>query len=192
MAVPPSTKTAGMVTSSSEQYNQPTRLRRHARFTLIELLNEPIRPEANRDVHSRIGAGRAAPAVATERSPQRGVAARSSACREAKRFSTSAAGSPSSHAQWPARPVRPGGPSASNATPASSKRPVDRPPRPEKPTSVELQARRCPGSSPSTDEWGTFDLVHARFLLEHVSDPLAVVRSMARAVRPGGPDRPGR
>ncbi len=36
------------------------------------------------------------------------------------------------------------------------------------------------------DEWGTFDLVHARFLLEHVSDPLAVVRSMARAVRPGG------
>jgi len=35
-------------------------------------------------------------------------------------------------------------------------------------------------------EWGTFDLVHARFLLEHVADPLAVVRGMARAVRPGG------
>ena len=36
------------------------------------------------------------------------------------------------------------------------------------------------------DEWGTFDIAHARFLLEHVPDPLAVVRSMARAVRPGG------
>jgi SAM-dependent methyltransferase len=36
------------------------------------------------------------------------------------------------------------------------------------------------------DEWGTFDLVHTRFLLEHVPDPLAVVREMVRAVRPGG------
>jgi ubiquinone/menaquinone biosynthesis C-methylase UbiE len=36
------------------------------------------------------------------------------------------------------------------------------------------------------EEWGTFDLVHARFLLEHVSEPLAVVRAMVRAVRPGG------
>jgi ubiquinone/menaquinone biosynthesis C-methylase UbiE len=36
------------------------------------------------------------------------------------------------------------------------------------------------------DEWGSFDLAHARFLLEHVSDPLAVVRTMVRAVRPGG------
>ncbi|MFQ5669106.1 MAG: class I SAM-dependent methyltransferase [Acidobacteriota bacterium] len=36
------------------------------------------------------------------------------------------------------------------------------------------------------DEWGTFDLVHARFLLEHVTDPLAVVRGMMRAVKPGG------
>src|SRR3989442_2817355 len=36
------------------------------------------------------------------------------------------------------------------------------------------------------DEWGSFDLAHARFLLEHVSDPLAVVRGMVRAVRPGG------
>ena len=35
-------------------------------------------------------------------------------------------------------------------------------------------------------EWGTFDLVHARYLLEHVADPLAVVRTMARAARPGG------
>jgi len=35
-------------------------------------------------------------------------------------------------------------------------------------------------------EWGTFDLVHARFLLEHVPDPLAVVRRMVAAARPGG------
>ena len=36
------------------------------------------------------------------------------------------------------------------------------------------------------DEWGTFDVVHTRFVLEHVKDPLAVVRSMVRAARPGG------
>jgi SAM-dependent methyltransferase len=35
-------------------------------------------------------------------------------------------------------------------------------------------------------EWATFDVAHARFLLEHVPDPLAVVRTMVRAVRPGG------
>ena len=35
-------------------------------------------------------------------------------------------------------------------------------------------------------EWGAFDVAHARFLLEHVPDPLAVVRSMVRAVKSGG------
>ena len=35
-------------------------------------------------------------------------------------------------------------------------------------------------------EWGTFDVAHTRFLLEHVPDPLTVVRSMVRAVKPGG------
>ncbi len=35
-------------------------------------------------------------------------------------------------------------------------------------------------------EWGSFDVAHARFLLEHVPDPLAVVRAMTRSVRPGG------
>jgi SAM-dependent methyltransferase len=35
-------------------------------------------------------------------------------------------------------------------------------------------------------EWGSFDIAHARFLLEHVPDPQAVVDQMARAVRPGG------
>ncbi len=35
-------------------------------------------------------------------------------------------------------------------------------------------------------EWGTFSLAHARFLLEHVSQPELVVEQMARAVRLGG------
>lgn len=35
-------------------------------------------------------------------------------------------------------------------------------------------------------EWETYDVAHARFVLEHVRDPLAVVRNMVRAVRPGG------
>jgi SAM-dependent methyltransferase len=36
------------------------------------------------------------------------------------------------------------------------------------------------------DEWGTFDVAHTRFLLEHVPEPLAVVHQMVWAVRPGG------
>jgi SAM-dependent methyltransferase len=36
------------------------------------------------------------------------------------------------------------------------------------------------------DEWGRFDVAHTRFLLEHVPDPLAVVKQMVAAVRPGG------
>jgi SAM-dependent methyltransferase len=36
------------------------------------------------------------------------------------------------------------------------------------------------------DEWGTFDIAHARFVLEHLSDPQPVVNAMVRAVRPGG------
>jgi SAM-dependent methyltransferase len=35
-------------------------------------------------------------------------------------------------------------------------------------------------------EWNTYDVAHARFVLEHVPDPLRVVRNMVRAVRPGG------
>lgn len=36
------------------------------------------------------------------------------------------------------------------------------------------------------DEWGTFDVAWARFVLEHVDDPARVVAQMARAVKPGG------
>jgi SAM-dependent methyltransferase len=36
------------------------------------------------------------------------------------------------------------------------------------------------------DEWSTFDVAHARFILEHVPDPLHVVKTMMRAVKPGG------
>lgn len=36
------------------------------------------------------------------------------------------------------------------------------------------------------EERGSFDLAHARFLLEHVVDPLAVVTEMVSAVKPGG------
>jgi SAM-dependent methyltransferase len=35
-------------------------------------------------------------------------------------------------------------------------------------------------------EWGSFDVVHGRFILEHVQDPAAVVAQMVRAARPGG------
>jgi hypothetical protein len=31
--------------------------------------------------------------------------------------------------------------------------------------------------------WGAFDVAHARFVLEHVADPLEVVRQMVRSVR---------
>lgn len=36
------------------------------------------------------------------------------------------------------------------------------------------------------DAAGTFDLAHTRFLLEHLPDPLRVVRAMVAALRPGG------
>ena len=35
-------------------------------------------------------------------------------------------------------------------------------------------------------EWGTFDVAHARFLLEHIPDPALVIAQMVRSVRPGG------
>lgn len=51
---------------------------------------------------------------------------------------------------------------------------------------VELRQGEAEALPLRAEEWGTFDAAHARFLLEHVREPLAVVRQMVRAVRPGG------
>ncbi len=51
---------------------------------------------------------------------------------------------------------------------------------------VELRPGEAEQLPLRTEEWGTFDVAHTRFLLEHVRDPLSVVRQMVQAVRPGG------
>jgi len=51
---------------------------------------------------------------------------------------------------------------------------------------VELREGDAYALPLSEDEWGVFDLVHTRFVLEHVGDPLKVVKGMVRAARPGG------
>ncbi|HVS18879.1 MAG TPA: methyltransferase domain-containing protein [Planctomycetota bacterium] len=51
---------------------------------------------------------------------------------------------------------------------------------------LELRAGDVFALPLAAHEWGSFDLVHARFLLEHVPDPQAVVDGMLRAARPGG------
>lgn len=51
---------------------------------------------------------------------------------------------------------------------------------------VEWRAGDALGLPLGPDEWGTFDLGHARFILEHVPAPERVVGELARAVRPGG------
>lgn len=51
---------------------------------------------------------------------------------------------------------------------------------------VDFRAGSATDLPLEAEEWGTFDLAHARFVLEHVTDPLVVVRQMVRAVRPGG------
>lgn len=51
---------------------------------------------------------------------------------------------------------------------------------------LELRAGDALSFPLADDEWGRFDLAHARFLLEHVPAPERVVAQMVRAVRPGG------
>jgi SAM-dependent methyltransferase len=51
---------------------------------------------------------------------------------------------------------------------------------------IDLRAGDAASPPLESHEWGAFDLAHTRFLLEHLRDPLAVVRTMVRAVRPGG------
>jgi SAM-dependent methyltransferase len=51
-----------------------------------------------------------------------------------------------------------------------------------------VEFRRGDAAAPQLDEQerASFDVAHARFLLEHLVDPLAAVRAMVAAVRPGG------
>lgn len=51
---------------------------------------------------------------------------------------------------------------------------------------LELRAGDVLAPPLADSEWGSFDLVHARFVLEHLTRPEDAVRAMARAVRPGG------
>jgi len=51
---------------------------------------------------------------------------------------------------------------------------------------AEFRAGEAESLPLAPSERGSFDLVHTRFVLEHVRDPLAVVREMVRAARPGG------
>jgi SAM-dependent methyltransferase len=51
---------------------------------------------------------------------------------------------------------------------------------------LELRAGDVLALDLAPDEWGSFDVAHARFILEHVPDPQRVVNTMVRAVRPGG------
>lgn len=51
---------------------------------------------------------------------------------------------------------------------------------------LDLRAGNAEDFPLAGDEWGSFDVAHARFLLEHVRSPEQVVGQMVRAVRPGG------
>ena len=51
---------------------------------------------------------------------------------------------------------------------------------------VDFRAGDAMAMPLAAGEWGTFDLAHTRFLLEHVPTPQQVVNEMARTVRPGG------
>ena len=51
---------------------------------------------------------------------------------------------------------------------------------------LELRAGDVMALELAPGEWGSFDVAHARFILEHVPDPQTVVRAMVRAVRVGG------
>jgi SAM-dependent methyltransferase len=51
---------------------------------------------------------------------------------------------------------------------------------------VEIRQGNVEALPLAEGEWGGFDIAHARFILEHLPEPLTVVRQMVRAVRPGG------
>jgi ubiquinone/menaquinone biosynthesis C-methylase UbiE len=51
---------------------------------------------------------------------------------------------------------------------------------------VEFRHAEIPPLPLTDSEWSSFDVAHARFVLEHVPDPLTIVKEMVGAVRPGG------
>ena len=51
---------------------------------------------------------------------------------------------------------------------------------------VELRAGDATALPLRDEEWSSFDVVHTRFLLEHLPRPQRVVDAMVRAARPGG------
>ncbi|MHC4082032.1 MAG: methyltransferase domain-containing protein [Planctomycetota bacterium] len=51
---------------------------------------------------------------------------------------------------------------------------------------VELRPGDALALPLSDEEWGSFDVVHSRFLLEHLADPRRAVGQMVWAARPGG------
>lgn len=59
-------------------------------------------------------------------------------------------------------------------------------PGPGEPGWVDLRQGDAYAPPLADGEQGSFDVCHARFLLEHVRDPLGVVRVLVRAARPGG------
>lgn len=56
------------------------------------------------------------------------------------------------------------------------------------PGAGRVEHRHGPAEDPPLEdaEWGSFDLVHTRFLLEHVHSPEQVVQHLVKAARPGG------
>lgn len=52
--------------------------------------------------------------------------------------------------------------------------------------SFDLRAGDAYDPPLTAEEWQSFDLVHARFLLEHLERPVQAVKAMVRAARPGG------
>ncbi|KAA3608698.1 MAG: methyltransferase domain-containing protein [Planctomycetota bacterium] len=58
----------------------------------------------------------------------------------------------------------------------------------DRPRLQNLELRQGNALQPPLEagEWQQFDLVHARFLLEHLTDPMAAVEIMWEAAKPGG------
>ena len=85
-----------------------------------------------------------------------------------------------------ARRVGPGGRVLGVERSARQLRAARRAPKPARGADLEFRRGDALDLPLRAGEWGAFDLVHARFLLEHLDRPLAAVEQMVRAARPGG------